>query len=182
MVGVAQRVRDSVMGSVSRPTVVDRDPLAVGHHAAVIDPFGPAPVMDRIERAALVGGAVQPPCPICDTRAHLIEMDQRRIDQLAMNGVKKLVKITSGGVDKAAQRACRERRDQPVRQKAGSPPRRQMLAADQIQPKRTDSRPILGRGRNGGLDELLEPCANRRFSSATFALGSAIALSGRAIV
>jgi hypothetical protein len=90
MMGVAQGVGRGRVGTVLRPAVVDGDPLEVRHHAGVVDALGAAPVVQGVQRQRLGAGAVKPPQPAAGASAGLVEVHDRRVDDLLVHPVEEL--------------------------------------------------------------------------------------------
>jgi hypothetical protein len=90
-----------LIGAVLRPAVVHGDSMESRHHAGVVDALGSAPVVQGIEGQCLGARAVQPPSTPGDTRAGLIEVHDRRVDDLFMHAVEELVEVLSAVLDKA---------------------------------------------------------------------------------
>src|ERR1700674_1595553 len=97
--GVAESMDDVRVGAVLRPPIVNRDPPKVGQHPGVIDALGATAIMQRIEGQRLGTGAVKPPSPPAGASARLVEMHDRRVDDLLVYPVKERAQIISAVLD-----------------------------------------------------------------------------------
>lgn len=152
VVGVALRVDGVLIGAVLRPAVVHGDSAESRHHTGVVDARGPAPVVQRVEGQRLGARAVQPASAATDASAGLIEVHDRRIDDLLVHAAKELIGVRSTILDKGHQRCGRDRRAHPISQQLRGTLIGQMLRGDQIDPQRPHPRPVLRRGANTGRE------------------------------
>jgi hypothetical protein len=104
VMGVAEGMDDTGVGTVLRSPVVDRDPVKARQHPGVIDPFGATTVVQRIEGQRAGAGAVKPPPPCASTNACLIEMHDRRAADLLVHTVEEPAEITGAILDERHER------------------------------------------------------------------------------
>lgn len=122
------------------------------HHAGVVDALSSAPVVQRVEGQCLCARAVQPASAATDASAGLIEVHDRRVDDLLVYAVEELIEVRGTVLDKGHERRGRDRRAQPIGQQLRGALVGQVLDGDQIDPQRPHPQPILRRGANTGRE------------------------------
>ncbi len=152
VVGVAQRVDGVLIGAVLRPAIVHGDSAEARHHASVVDALGSAPVVQGVEGQRLGARAVQPSSTAAGASAGLIEVHDRRVDDLLVHALEELVEVLGAFLDEGHECRGRDRRAQPIGQQLRGALVGQVLGGDQIDPERSHSRPVLRRGANAGRE------------------------------
>ena len=130
---------------VGAPVIMQSNALVMGQDASGSHPDMPAFVMHVVVGQFLCAGHVQPPQPLCDTHTTLIEMDDRRSNQLLANlgqaRLRMAGKLASGG-EYHRLRGC-----SPVKssQQLSDARQRDELLAVEVAGERLQTQTILGR-------------------------------------
>ena len=119
VVDVAERVPGVGVVAVGLEPVVDGDAPEVREHAGVIEPVEAAFVVQRVERQPVGAGGEQPAQATLDASAGLVEVRDRRGDELAVHLVQEPLEILAARGDVAGQRPGRDRRAEPVSEQLG---------------------------------------------------------------
>ena len=109
VVGIAEAILTFGRLAVGAPVIVESDAIVVGQDAFGSRPDMPAFGMDVVVGQFLCAGRVQPEQPLGDTHTVLIEMDDRRSNQLLVNRGQTSLGATGKSVGGGEYRRLRRR-------------------------------------------------------------------------
>ena len=155
MMDVAEAMLTGAKLEVGAPVIMQSNALVMGQDASGSHPDMAAFVMDVVLGQFGCAGHVQPPQPPCDTHAALIEMDDRRSNQLLTNLFQACLR-TAGKLAGGCQQH-RLRRRIPVERSQQLPDARQRdeLLAVEVAGDCLQTQTILGRLTHSWRETLL---------------------------